>query len=269
MNSFWNSFLSFWPEAVTAIVAVLALFRPEIGKLFRRWTNKLSVFPTARLEVGFAEFGPTIGLFGSMVAESNDQLILDMNVIVTRERDNATHVFSWGVFRSPNLAQTLDKAEFHAASAFTIKQNEAKLLNVQFHDTNTRDRYRDILLGYQEQFFQFAQQHKLSLVPKPEVQSETRKQFESANPNATSTAWARIKDEFYWEAGKYRCRLSVRTSNPEKEFKYEWMFSLSEREVDSLRPNIISLMDSARGALQTPYNFVFPLIQNYKSPSKP
>jgi hypothetical protein len=90
-----------------------------------------------------------------MVAEGNNQLVLDMRVIVTRDRDNATHEFSWGVFRSTNLALTPDKTEFHAASAFAIKQDETKSLNIQFHDTRTRDRYRDILLGYHEQFFQF------------------------------------------------------------------------------------------------------------------
>jgi hypothetical protein len=79
-----------------------------------------------------------------------------------------------------------------------------------------------------------------------------------------STAWSRVKNEYYWEAGNYHCKLSVETGNPRKKFEFSWRFSLSEREVSSLSLNVIGMMEAARGVPQITYNFAHPLIEDFK-----
>jgi hypothetical protein len=47
--------------SATAVIALVALLRPDIERVFQRRKAVIDVHPAGRLEVGFSNFGPTIG----------------------------------------------------------------------------------------------------------------------------------------------------------------------------------------------------------------
>jgi hypothetical protein len=59
----------------TAVIALVALLRPDIERVFQRRKAVVDVHPAGRLEVGFSNFGPTIGLQGTMQAINGDEFI--------------------------------------------------------------------------------------------------------------------------------------------------------------------------------------------------
>lgn len=59
--------------------------------------------PTASIEVGFSNFGPTISLVGTIRAQYHDVFVDRMSVRVIRLRDQAQHVFGWRAFRSNSI----------------------------------------------------------------------------------------------------------------------------------------------------------------------
>ena len=73
-----------WLAIGTLIVAIIALLRPEIVNAVSRWTNEIDFYPATRFEIGFSDFGPTVGIHGSVRSIGNDQLIKSIAVQVTR-----------------------------------------------------------------------------------------------------------------------------------------------------------------------------------------
>src|SRR5262249_46223432 len=67
---------------VSAIIALVALFRPEWSILLRRWTSRLRLTTLPRLEVGFGYFGATIALVGTLRTLNHDQFIEEMRARV-------------------------------------------------------------------------------------------------------------------------------------------------------------------------------------------
>jgi len=74
----------------SAVIALIALFRPEISRAFRRSTNDVELTLTPRLEVGFGSFGPTINVLGSLRAVGHDQFVSAITLTVVRAGRSST-----------------------------------------------------------------------------------------------------------------------------------------------------------------------------------
>jgi hypothetical protein len=260
---------SFWLQVLTASIAVLAFIRPEIAKCVRRWTNRLGVYPSARVEIGFSGFGPTVGLSGSLVALHNDQLVTDIKVTVTRLRDNATHVFEWVVFRSTNVMVSPDKAEFAPTSAFTLKNKESKQVNIQFHDIKTRRRYEGPVLDFRASFQKFVEQQKVVLeLLAPDRKAALLSHFQSVSPDVVKNAATCLHNEFYWETGQYLLSITVMTGGPELKFEFKYDFALTQADVDTLKQNFVTLLRAVTIEPNTAFNFAWPAIEKRSGPRR-
>lgn len=67
----------------TAVIALLALLRPDIERVLQgRKVTPIEMHPAGRLEVGFSNFGPTIGVQGTLQAIDTDRFISSGRVTV-------------------------------------------------------------------------------------------------------------------------------------------------------------------------------------------
>lgn len=246
----------------TLIVALLALARPEIANALGKWTNEIDLYPATRFEIGFSDFGPTVGINGSLRAVGNEQLIKSIKLQVIRNRDNATHSFEWTAFRKINLIQQ-DKSEVDAASAFVVRKNDSKNVNILFHDVETQAMFKDEVLDLRNVFFKHCQANKIRLdLLDGDQWWGVNKQFEGENKEYSLRVYNTINNAFYWEGGKYEVEVTISTDRPSKTFRSFFNFHLSPEDSDSLKLNVICLMNAA--CYQPAYQFNFAHVRLVK-----
>jgi len=117
---------------VTALIAFVALVRPDIARMFDRLTATIEMHPAGRLEVGFSNFGPTIGVQGTLQAIGSDKFISFSKVAVERVADNLRYEFQWAVFR-PQSFSSAPQQTFEIASGFLLSVASPRRFNIQFH----------------------------------------------------------------------------------------------------------------------------------------
>jgi len=243
------------------LIALIALFRPEIWRLLRRWQNRIDFFPQRKIEIGFSSWGPTIGLVGSIRGFPNDQYVKSISIRLVRERDQLSHIFDWAVFRS--IALFGDAKDLQIASGFTLRSNDARTLNIQFWDNDTRQEVEASLERLRQSLFDFAKKSNLTIAAKTQLEAQALFQgdFQKAEPNLQGAIWSEIDRKFYWVPGAYRVSLIIETWDPQKTFEQSFRFELTAEEAETIRINIVAAMLGTSGA-NVHYNFVNPVLNS-------
>jgi hypothetical protein len=139
-----------WISGASVLIAFLALARPEITILVKRWISQIDFFPHNRVEVGFSSAGPTIGLNGTMRAIRGDQFVRELSLNNIRTRDQKSHTFAWGLSRNRKIVGGGGESmNAELCSAFTIASGEARTIDILYMDMDTRDRYTSSLTEWQ------------------------------------------------------------------------------------------------------------------------
>ena len=70
------------------VIATIALIQPWIYLLWKWLFRKpvLQIYPSGTVEVGFSEFGPTIGMYGTLRSEHGDIFVKRMRLRVKNVR---------------------------------------------------------------------------------------------------------------------------------------------------------------------------------------
>ena len=138
----------------TAVIALIALFRPEISRLFQHYRATIDVHPAAasRLEIGFSNYGPTVGLQGTLRAIGDNSFITTAKVTIERVADHLRHEFDWAIFRQQSLSGSPQQPQtsIEIASGFYLTVEAPRRFNIQFHDTITAERFRQSLTDLQQ-----------------------------------------------------------------------------------------------------------------------
>ncbi len=244
------SFLSNWAIAdsinlVLAIIALSALFRPEVSRLARHWVNKIDIFSKDWVEVGFSNFGPTLGAILSVRATPNDQFVSNMTAQVVRLRDKSTHSFDWAVER-PLTVTVPSLDSLRLATSFSIKPNEPKSLNIQFHDRETRSRIDAPTVKIQNAWMEYLKSRQiLPAQLQRDSHEKIYKDFTQAPQALVAQHYNDLERELYWEPGGYEVTLRVETFDPTMIFEKAFHFTLNDEEVRRLKLNLIWIIRSA------------------------
>src|SRR3989339_1799575 len=96
------SFLKEWAP-LAAWSAVVALIISYIIMIYRSYfiKPKIEIYETGFIQVGYSQFGPTIGLLGTIRALHKDCFIPAIRLRVNKNKDSSIHDFVWFVFRAP------------------------------------------------------------------------------------------------------------------------------------------------------------------------
>ena len=74
-----------------------------------------------------------------------------------------------------------------------------------------------------------------------------------------------LNNDFFWHAGEYSLHLRVSSSRPDRDFDKRWLFTVQKKDEDSLRLNVIGVIEAAIGRQPT-YRFAYA---PYKLDEKP
>lgn len=242
-------------QIATALIALVALFRPDIQRLYRR--GAVDVHPAGRLEIGFSTFGPTIGLQGTLQAIHRDAFVTYSRVIVQRVADNLRHEFQWAVFRPQSLAATAQQAEI--ASGFLLSVAAPRRFNIQFHDAGTADNFRQSLIDLQKLWIAYLQTNAIVLANTPTGQVRgIYDAFSKVHNTEITPLFQTLDRQFYWSHGAYRMTLELQTSRPAKTIIVNYTFALSDAESNSLRLNSIACLLATCNVPEVIFNFAYP-----------
>jgi len=213
--SWTNQELATAAQAATAVIALVALFRPDIQRLIQRRRAIIDVHPAGRLEVGFGNLGPTIGVQGTLQAIHRDAFITYSRVTVVRVADNLRHDFQWAVFRPQTFGAGMQQAEI--ASGFLLSVAAPRRFNIQFHDTGTLDNFRQSLTDLQRLWTEHLQAQGIVLanVPAGEI-SKAYDTFYQQRIADITLIYQVIDRQFYWIPGQYKIYFEIRSTRPLK-----------------------------------------------------
>ncbi len=119
------------------IIALIALGQPWAYWAWRRLVRRgtIGIFDTGTIEVGYSDYGPTLGLQGTLVSRDRELFVRAISLQIIREADNAQHGFDWAAFRSTEiLAARPTERSFQLPAGFLLQPSQPFRYNIFFND---------------------------------------------------------------------------------------------------------------------------------------
>ena len=227
--------------AASAVIALVALIRPEIGSFIARWKSSLELHPAGLLEVGFGELGPMVGMLGTLSAHAKAQFVSSVSLTVVRRRDQLRHEFSWTAFRPLTLGNSSEGLQI--ATGFLIQESEPKQFNILFADRATLSEMEDSYEAVRSAALDFFAKEQILL---KDLSASDRKaaheKFEEDGRIVKSASFSKLSRIFYWDPGVYDVTVEIKTFRPKRSYQKKLSFEMSEKESDRLRVNIIHII---------------------------
>ena len=265
-NTFTLSSLGPW------IISAIALIQVWIIALVKKLKKpKLEIYESGSIEVGFSNFGHSLGLIGTLHVVNKDVFIQKISLSLKKNKDNSKHVFSWKAFRSNIISLRSDAPlSLEIASSFLLTRHNPYKYNIFFIDESYISDINPKIAQIPSKWFDYKikkykelEQHEdfTSNLNNPMVEQIIYDEF--AKTNATLDEYTALDRSFYWEDCDYELEMIVQTTNPKKTYSKLFRFSLNEDQVKQLRLNTVGIIQALCGFSQNWY-FAFPEYQTVK-----
>lgn len=236
-----------WPDVASASIALAALAQPWIIKWWENRNGTIQVYETwGQLEVGYANWGPVIGLAGTLFATHRDQAVRNISLTLTRLKDNAKHTFEWGFFRTERYPlNSASEVSLELPSILLVSPTKPHAYNIIFWDSNVRDEIGASLARVSASWPAFVSEnyHRYEDLDKDALFEALYADFSAST--SYMDAYRKIDRLCYWDEGEYQLDMLVRTINPDKVIQKSWKFSISEDEMKSLHVNTVIMLRRA------------------------
>lgn len=261
-------FLTDNSAAIIAVVALLALIQPWIIIIINRFykQGKIKVVQAGRLEIGLTNFGPNLGLGGSLWAINKDQFIECMNVKIIRY-DKAERNMEWGFFRPLKPFSSTWAQDVEFPSGFIVKSNQSERFDIQFHQFDIRYKIEEYFVTLKNEMFKGLKEilgreidisEITEVVENPEFKVKADQFYKNFKE---SDVYNDIKDKIskqnFWQPGEYTFELVVKTDMPQKDYAFKWKFIINEIQSKSLDINVDTILHfGCTNTLPVQYNWV-------------
>jgi hypothetical protein len=254
----------FNPGWITAAVAVVALFRPELNALYRRrfQPGAIDVFETGFVEIGFGPLGPTVALLGTLHARHREHFVRRIDVTVTRERDHAVHNFDWIAFRSRGMAITDDgTSPMEFPTTIAVAPQQPARYHILFSDRDLRDEFLQHAQRLNREWFDYWKSKSVNNPDGSVNYADAQKTYDLFyQENRLLPYYTTFDHLFYWHPGGYSLEMRLTCVEPPRSYRKHWRFELTDSDVGNLRNNTVAILRAACN-LQTPqwaYSYALP-----------
>lgn len=193
---------------VSAVIALIALFRPEITRVLSRLVGAVRIYLVGEtVEVGYSGSGATVAIEVTLRALSRDFFVSDAEVEVVRKKDGARHLMHWGAFRPPGLLFPVpQQITLESPAGFLLEPRNPRRLNVLFNDRAVRDEVLAVVEPLRPAWWQLLSEASGD-VDREGVELAGRL-FESFSKlEEPIKAWQQLQRICYWETGDYKLIL--------------------------------------------------------------
>ena len=249
------------------IVAFVALAQPWVSAAYRRLylAPNIVIEEVLKPEIGFSAFGPTLGLWGTLLGENESQFVTHMRAKVIRLKDGAQSDFAWHIARSTVFdGDGNPKVSGIVASAFVLEQDATFAYSVLMKEPSADSELVRISDQLQKdwQAFVAAQVGGVANLTDPAVQAKLQNGLESMyqefckQPEHVSSS-AALDRLFCWYAGSYEVSLLVDVRRKEAPFEKKWRFTLTADDEQRLRDSGALTQRSWCGVATPGQNYYF------------
>ena len=247
-------------DYVTPAVAIYGVVQVWLIGLWRRFFRQATVeiHPTSAIEVGFSSFGPTIGIYGTLLAIHRPVFVENISVTIQRRRDQAQHQFDWLAFRSNQLTVgAVQGLTLELASGFIVTPTQPHRYNILLSDRQQR---QDMIAPMTQISQIWTDLDRTARVQDPIV--NVAQLFQTlVRGGQTTQHWTALQRLCYWEAGEYSLEVRVRTLRPNRTFFLRRSFSFTDQDAERLRFNAFVILAELCAQPNTVYNFAYPALQ--------
>jgi len=222
------------------------------GKLFQKQAIRTHLSDT--LEVGYNQFGPTLGVEGSIAALDKLVFVNNISILVTRLRDKATLPFSWLAMRPHRFKLGRDLGiDLKMPDKFLVTPAKPFAFNILFTDQNqykVMNPSLKLIQQYWECFWSPTENPQEKSSPNPQ------KRFEDFIKNSDiGGLHSKLQKLCYWDAGEYALNFFLidRDAKPIQEIQK--LFSLNAEDAKTLRENSATILADLCGQTDISYSF--------------
>jgi hypothetical protein len=243
-----TNFIQTYGALILSIYAIGQVWVIALWKKLRK--GKIDIFEMGWIEVGFAAFGSTITLNGTLRAQRKDVFVQEVSLSLTRESDGATFALNWIAFKSPQVKigdPTATTVEI--PSGINVRMDEPVRYSIVFCNKSIQAQINRRLHAVVNEWKHFLNERRDKIqkalrsgtVSEDDIVEQYFTEFIKASEltRATRTFHDTMN---WWEAGRYRVKMEVKASSPDKTFSEEWMFSLEDDVRDGLRQNSLATL---------------------------
>ncbi|MGH9461953.1 MAG: hypothetical protein ACRD1X_12090 [Vicinamibacteria bacterium] len=239
--------LDFIAEHGTLLLAIYGVLQVWMIAAWKQFVSaaRLSVHESARIEVGYSAYGPTVGLHGVLRTSNKNAFVESVRLVVIKLRDFSQHEFEWEMFRASQIRSDGGYTEIPAG--FLVRLDQPYRYNIVFSDKRTQEEVLPSLLkvtrewgsytlSKQPDIYKLMGEQNLSY----EVATELLYTQEFIKTNgAWQQAWELLTRRNYWEAGEYDLSVTVKAAPPTKTISRQWRFTLDSNDADGFNLNAI------------------------------
>ncbi|MGB8656755.1 MAG: hypothetical protein WCE90_03110 [Candidatus Zixiibacteriota bacterium] len=255
----------------TLILAIYGVVQVWLIALWRKYfrKGKVEIYETGPIEIGYSQFGPTVGLNGTLRVLNKHVFIKSIDLLVVRERDKAQHSFRWIAFRPPKIDLAGTQAiTMEIPSGFLVSPDSPYRFSIVFNDNDLFDDFRPLFNAYISEWYKVTEQltkilpPSLGVAPSPEIIATMAKLIEDFRKSPIHlNTYTALDRKCYWEPGDYSLTMNVRASKPDRVFPKTCKFSINEDDSKNLKLNVITILNQPIASYlriqNYPYNFAY------------
>jgi hypothetical protein len=211
-------------------IALVALFRPDISRLWQKKTAVLFFKIAPKIEVGLTIFGPMIVVTCTLSSKKFAHLIESVAIELTPPDTGDKSRYEWFVFREPTIdTEKPLQSKNSMAVPFRCLPNEFTTHTIAFRNLAVFERTEQILIALREKRKSYVDAH-----------NEYQQQFE-------------------WKPGLYNMTMVVYSHDPDKTYRTPFQFSLTESDAQNLAVNVETICELMEKPTKPPeWNWVYP-----------
>jgi len=202
------------------------------------------------LEVGYTQFGPTLGIAGTLTAVDNVTFIHNILLVIQRLYDGSHYQFNWLAFRPHRFKLTFDWGiDFKAPSKFLLTPASPFTYNILFSDQNQYSRINPTLKLVKAEWE--TAQDKLALNAGPAQRTKLFEEF--TRRQETLAAHGQLVHSCYWEEGSYALSAIFVDKDNKPILEAQRLFKLTHADVEQLKNNAGMIVADICGQPQITY----------------
>lgn len=251
-------------DILSLVISFFALVRPYLESIYTKKfkPGKITFYPTGRLEIGFSDFGATLGIYGTLRISDSDVFVTHVECKVTNLKDKSEHHFEWLAVRPFAINLTSAPATLELPAGFNLVKSQPHKLALTLCDRLGQSELRPIMDGIRGRY----QEHLESIFDEAfeAVPSEQRTDTEELSKviyewfiptDEAQKSTALIQRKQIWRPGDYKLEMLVYRATGGRPDVTEKFFRVTAVDEDLLLANSDALLRTACGQFDNTFNF--------------
>jgi len=199
----------------------------------------LKTYLSDRIEVGYTQFGPILGIAGTMTTQNKIVFVYHIKIDIEHLGDETHHPFDWFSFRPHEFrVGSFTGIGSKMASKFMVAPDRPFQYNIVFSDQRRYAEIKNNLKTIKMEWdYVLADAAKSS---KETTYQELFQRFLQMPDIVEATAF--LREMSYWREGNYSAKILITTQENKPPMEIDKSFALTNQDAQSLEENALPII---------------------------